>query len=150
MNSAPRVLVANPDEYEGRRAAAGLSALGFAIDRASSARGCLDLLAAGPYEAVLSVPDLGDCEAEQLLQQLRRQCPSLAFVVLSERGSQESIDLGKAGLDHYLPGELPPDQLATRLREIIASRKSPPTKERSNGSHPSALGAQDSAESTLV
>jgi len=71
----------------------------------------------------------------------------LLFNVL---GVAPGLQCMRAGLDHYLPGELPPDQLATRLREIIASRKRPLTKERSNGSPPSVLGAEDSAESTLV
>ncbi|HZS51017.1 MAG TPA: sigma-54 dependent transcriptional regulator [Bryobacterales bacterium] len=147
MNTSPRVLVANPDERACSQTASSLGALGLAIDCASSGYACLEMLEGRRYQAVVSERHLGDLEAEQLLEQSRRRCPDLAFVVVSaEGGPQEAVRLTKKGLDDYLPAGLPPERMAARLRELIGSRES---AARASSGEPRGRSS-DSAESVLI
>jgi len=152
MNTSFRVLVANPDEHACSRTASSLGALGLAIDCASSGYACLEMLEGRCYQAVVSERHLGDLEAEQLLEQSRRRCPDLAFVVVSgEGGPQEAVRLTKKGLDDYLPAGLPPERMAARLRELIASRASAARTGSCEARHPTASPPPaDCADSVLV
>jgi len=91
------------------------------VDPASNLAHCLAMLDQREYQALL----VGRCgsgwSAEEVLDQVRRRHPRVAVVVLSDNGSpQEAIRLGRLGLDDYVAEATPPDQLARRLREIVA------------------------------
>ena len=126
MASLYRVLLAHPEEQQRNRWVEGLAALGFSVEAVSSGALALSALASGAYHALIAERDLGDLSAEQLLEQSRRRCGSLAVLVASESGvCSEAVRLAKLGLDEYISPAAPSEEFAAQVRRVIRERSAP-------------------------
>src|SRR3989442_636751 len=118
-----RVLLANLDEAIRNPMADALVTQGFIVGTARSGGQCLFMLQEQDYDGILIERDLGDLNAEQLLEQARRENPQLAVIVVSTNGgTQQAVRLAKLGSDDYLPAADSPDRIARRLIEVIEER----------------------------
>jgi PAS domain S-box-containing protein len=118
------VLVALPDRLE-----AGLVSLlddaGLGVTTVGSAGDCLQLVAHGEVDGVVSGYDLPDLDGVRLLRSIRVSRPSLPFVLVtdgkSESVAQEAIDAGVSG---YVPTTANPTTVLSGLRNAIEREES--------------------------
>lgn len=88
------------------------------------AQGLLDALRLGCPELVLLDWELPGMSAEELLAQIRRQCPCLGVVFMSGKIELRSIAL-LAGADIFAYKADPPEKLLEQIRGFIAKKHKP-------------------------
>jgi len=111
------------DERSSTRAA--LSEAGFDVDSADTAAACLDALAEGSVDAVVTAHELPESTGIELIRSIRERFATIP-VVLSPEGGSERI-AGKAlaeGASGYVGSDQSPAVLVSRLEACLAERDS--------------------------
>ncbi|HDR73207.1 MAG TPA: response regulator, partial [Methanoculleus sp.] len=97
-------------------------------DTANSAREALSMLAASPYDAIVSDYDMPEMDGIALLQEVRRQYGTLPFILFSGRGREAVvIEALNHGADFYVQrGPDPSSQyaeLAHKVRRAVERKR---------------------------
>jgi|GEM_PF-734309 len=113
-------LVAVPDPLE-ERLRSTLRDAGLGITAVDSAGDCLQLVAQGAVDGVVSGYELPDLDGIRLLRSIRVSHPSLPFVLItdgdSERIATDAIDGGANG---YVPATADPETVLSGIQNAIA------------------------------
>lgn len=116
---AMRVLVVEDDLAIAGQICHGLSARGYATDRAHSAQAAFDACHRTQFDAIVLDRMLPDTSGIALLSRLRQESRKPAVLMLSALGSvQDRIDGLEAGADDYLTKPFDIAELSARLVAI--------------------------------
>ena len=126
MGDTGKILVADDDRVVRRIVVATLAAAGYEVSEAANGRETLDRLRAGEAPDLLLVdymmPGLSGVEVVRALR--ADPSPALAelpAIMLTSRQEDADVVAGlDAGLDDYIGKPFSPDELAARVRAVLA------------------------------
>ena len=122
-----RVLIIEDDELLGDGLAAGLSALGFAVDWFKDARRGSQAAESAPYDAVILDLGLPGEDGMTFLNRVRAGGSTVPVLVLTARDAVASRIAGlDAGADDYLVKPVALQEIAARLRAITRRARGRP------------------------
>ncbi|WP_156708303.1 bacterio-opsin activator domain-containing protein [Natronomonas sp. CBA1123] len=123
---SPRLVFVGGPEDQRSSTRAALSEVGFDVESADTAAACLDAIAEGSVDAVVTAYELPESTGVDLVQSVRERFATLP-VVLSPADGSERI-AGKAlaeGASGYVGSDQSPAVLVSRLEACLAERDSP-------------------------
>ena len=123
--SAPRILVVHPDPVVQQRLVGKLALAGYQIDTASTANEAIRYVATSEPALVLSGLVLADANGIALCQDLKGLTPSYLPFVIVTRLSENSVKIHglQSGVDEFIAGELPAEELLARVRLLLRFKR---------------------------
>lgn len=113
---------------------------GFAVQSVASAEEALEVLSRDAIDLVLSDWRLGGMDGSQLLERVRQEWPSTAFVMVTAHGSiSRAVEAVRAGADDYLPKPFESASLLLAVERTLGTRQLQRDNERLRGE----LGERD-------
>lgn len=122
-----RVMLVEDDDALGDGLAAGLRALGFAVDRFAAGAPADTALGLAPYDAVVLDLGLPGGDGSEWLARWRARGESVPVLILTARDALDSRVGGlDAGADDYLVKPIAVQELAARLRAVARRARGRP------------------------
>jgi two-component system NtrC family response regulator len=124
MSTEARLLVVEDEEDQRHLVAGILRGAGYTVAQAGSAEVALTELGSTPVDLVLSDWKLPGMDGLELLAQLRREYPSVAFLMATAYGSiAHAVEAIRAGADDYLTKPFERQALLLAVERTLKSRR---------------------------
>jgi LmbE family N-acetylglucosaminyl deacetylase/CheY-like chemotaxis protein len=136
----PRVLIVEDDDFVASMLGTILKDVA-STERAASAEDAEPMLVAHDWDAVMMDIELTGMSGLEFLEIVKRERPHTATLMLSSHKSFEyAVNAIRAGADDYLTKPVPPDDLRSKIKELVALTESRRAEGRQNvlaiGAHP--------------
>ena len=126
MTSAYTILIIDDEPNLRRSLALILQRAGYAVSTAECAEQVHQYLQAGAYDLVfldLKMPDINGLE---LLPQIRQVYPEMPVLILTAHATLDSaIEAVRKGARDYLLKPIDPEQILTRVKDVLAEQQQP-------------------------
>jgi YesN/AraC family two-component response regulator len=130
MTSEGSILIVD-DEASVREAVAAALAPHFAVVGADSAAAALDALCSQPFDLVLLDYCLPDVPGTEILRLIKKFFPATLVVIITGHGSEDvAVQALRGGARDYLRKPFDARELGTRVRSLLALRRSAAERRR--------------------